>query len=353
MKNKYLKYIICFFSILSIVASPALIVSAGQINSDNTMILSCGRPSSGSSTGFLEVCLRRPDSDELTCRVFSWNIFQEFTHWFPEEQTFTTDMSIRIEFYHNDSTGEDVVNFNFVSIEGLANEYIANIFSVNEGGNRMFGKVNTNGLYYDYSTSLEIVGYHVYGNAIVYGSENVGTEKFFIAYAESGVIYNAITQSQSDYTDKIIANQNENTDKIADNQDKNSQNLVLKIVELILSQNDNTDKITKNQDDNADKIINAGEDVDQPDFDSTNNDLDNTTNQMNKIESEYTLDKTDTQKSLNAGKNFILGTDMHNASIQVKNWIEKFGSDNVVISGFLVACMVLGVCFWIIGRKSW
>lgn len=324
MKVKIIKYIICLFSIISIVASPALFVSATQINSDNTMIMSCGRPSSGSSTGFLEVCLRRPDTDELTCRVFSWNIFQEFTHWFPEEQTFTTDMSIRIEFYHNDSTGEDVVNFNFVSIEGLANEYIANIFSVNESGNRMFGKVNTNGLYYDYATPLEIVGYHVYGNAIVYGSENVGTEKFFIAYAESGVIYNAITQSQDDNTDRIIANQDENTDKIMENQDKNT-----------------------------DKILDAGEDVEQPDFEDTNGKLDDTTNQMNKIEGEYTIDQTSTQSELSKTIDFLNGSEMTEATVQVKNWIEKFASDNWVISGFLVACMSLGLCFWVIGRKSW
>lgn len=124
-------------------------------------------------------------------------------------------------------------------------------------------------------------------------------------------------------------------------------------LQIISNQDENTDKIISNQNENTDKIINAGEDVDQPDFDNTNDSLDNTTKQMQSIEGEYKLDKTSTQKSLNEGKNFIMGTDMQKASVQVKNWIEKFGSDNVVISGFLVACMVLGVCFWVIGRKSW
>lgn len=110
--------------------------------------------------------------------------------------------------------------------------------------------------------------------------------------------------------------------------------------------------IIENQNENTDKILNAGDDVPQPDFDNTNDSIDNTVGKINSIEGQYKIDADATQSALSEGNNFILGTDMQKASIQVKNWIERFGNENIVISGFLVAAMVLGLCFWVIGRKS-
>ncbi len=112
------------------------------------------------------------------------------------------------------------------------------------------------------------------------------------------------------------------------------------------------DAVIQNQNENTDKILNAGDDVPQPDFDNTNDSIDNTVGKINSIEGQYKIDADATQSALSEGNNFILGTDMQKASIQVKNWIERFGSENIVISGFLVAAMVLGLCFWVIGRKS-
>lgn len=135
-------------------------------------------------------------------------------------------------------------------------------------------------------------------------------------------------------TSSIIANQDENTAEITSNQDKNAS------------------QIMANQDKNTDKIVNAGSNVSQPDFGSTNNQIDNTTTQMNNLEGEYQIDQAATTETLNEGQNFLKGSDMQLASIQVKTWIERFTSDNKVIGGFLVSIMCLGLCFWVIGRKA-
>ncbi len=96
----------------------------------------------------------------------------------------------------------------------------------------------------------------------------------------------------------------------------------------------------------------AGSDTAQPDFDSTNSALDSTTAEMQAVENEYKIDQTATSGELNKGSAFISSTDMQRASVQVKSWIEEFASDNKVISSFLVAALCLGLCFWVIGRKT-
>lgn len=116
--------------------------------------------------------------------------------------------------------------------------------------------------------------------------------------------------------------------------------------------NANTDKTIANQNANTDKVLDAGSDTNQPDFAGTNNQLDSTTAQMDSLEGQYKIDPTSTTAELNKGTAFISGSDMNKASIQVKTWIEKFSSDNSVISSFLVAALCLGLCFWVIGRKA-
>ena len=110
--------------------------------------------------------------------------------------------------------------------------------------------------------------------------------------------------------------------------------------------------IMNNQNENTDKLLNAGEDTNQPDFDSTNNALNDTTNQMNALESEYKIDPTATNNTLSSGSAFLSSSDMNKASIQVKSWIEKFSSENTVFTSFIVAALCLGLCFWVIGRKA-
>lgn len=131
-----------------------------------------------------------------------------------------------------------------------------------------------------------------------------------------------------------ISNDNANTNKIISNQDSNA------------------DKITANNNANTDKILNAGSDTTQPDFAGTNGQLDSTTAQMDAIEGQYKIDQQSTTAELNKGSSFLSGTNMNNASIKVKSWIERFASENTVISGFLVAALCLGLCFWVIGRKA-
>ena len=111
-------------------------------------------------------------------------------------------------------------------------------------------------------------------------------------------------------------------------------------------------KIIANQDKNTDKILGAGSDVAQPDFDSTNGQIDDTVGQIESIEGAYKIDAAETQNALDKGNSFLQGSDMHRASIQVKNWIEKFVSDSPMMNGFFIAAMVLGLCFWVIGRKA-
>lgn len=113
-----------------------------------------------------------------------------------------------------------------------------------------------------------------------------------------------------------------------------------------------TQQIIDNQNKNTDKLLNAGSNVEQPDFDNTNNNINNTVGQIDSIEGQYKIDETATQDSLNEGVSFLTGSNMQKASIQVKSWIESFSEDNVVITGFFIACMCLGLCFWVIGRKA-
>lgn len=110
--------------------------------------------------------------------------------------------------------------------------------------------------------------------------------------------------------------------------------------------------ITENQDKNTDKILNAGSDVAQPDFDTTNGQLDDTTAQLGSIEGEYQIDQEETQTALDKGNAFISGSELQLASVQIKTWIEKFTSDNPIMLGFFLSVMCLGLCLWIIGRKA-
>lgn len=103
----------------------------------------------------------------------------------------------------------------------------------------------------------------------------------------------------------------------------------------------------------ADQIADIGSDISQPDFGSTNGALDDTTNQMESLEGEYTIDTEATNEILTSGTQFISGTGMSDGTTLVKRWIEDFADDNKIYISFVTAALCLGLCFWIIGRKGW
>ena len=349
MKTKFIIFLTCFFSIISIVASPALVVSADALFDEEIQALDCSFGDSvvngvsmvlynvetGDVTPLYFNGVREVDNDRGAQLIISSDTP------FKAGERFLILVTLRID---NDSYLSPTNYIKGSYRIGFANERFR-IIKDNTGDNNSYlaytyrsnGRDKTN---YEQFGSISYVDtqYGHYADSIY--TVNKPGEVFdyyrtalYLQATTSGFYSFSLLLYYWDFDVMSI------TEYVANS--------------VIENQDDNTDKIIQNQNENTDKILNFGEDIDQPDFDSANNDLDDTTNQMNKIESQYKLDKDDTQKSLNQGKDFIIGTDMQKASIQVKNWIEKFGSDNVVISGFLISCMALGVCFWVIGRKSW
>jgi len=114
----------------------------------------------------------------------------------------------------------------------------------------------------------------------------------------------------------------------------------------------NTQAIIDNQNQNTDKILDAGSETPMPDFDSLNSDIDKTTSDINAIEGSYNIDDTDAKVVLQQGKSFFDGDSLQSASIHVKGFIERFTEDNVAMKMFFISAMCLGLCFWVIGRKS-
>lgn len=183
-----------------------------------------------------------------------------------------------------------------------------------------------------------IVSVKAYGFIRVYASGGVTqSNNFQVIYGADVVVSNQINNLIA-----IITNQNT---QITDNADKNAN-------EIQANADKNASQIQQNQDKNTDKIINAGSDKAQPDFGSTNDQLDSTTAEMQAVENGYKIDEAATTQELNKGSAFISSTDMQRASVQVKSWIEEFASENKVFSSFLVAALCLGLCFWVIGRKT-
>lgn len=323
MKNKILRFLVVI-CVIVIVASPALFVSASQNNS-NTFVMSCGRPSTGSSSGYVEILLKNLETGTLSVRVFSWNLYQVSSGYNSDKtQLYLTDVSLRVEVIKDyDEYGHEAVVFKIPNIIGLDDSIFGFIYSDLSSSSPFVEHISGSSDSYAYITGREIVGYHFYGNCLFFPEGSFESEEFYVLYAEEGAVYNAIISGQENQTNQIIQGQQQQTDAI-----------------------------TSNQNANTDKLLDAGSDTAQPDFNSANSSVDNTTNQMQSIEGSYKIDVDATQSALSSGNNFILGTDMQKASIQVKNWIERFGNENIVISGFLVAAMVLGLCFWVIGRKS-
>lgn len=134
--------------------------------------------------------------------------------------------------------------------------------------------------------------------------------------------------------------------------DNESFVLLESIRNLLLSNADSLSLQIQNDNLNTDRILDAGSDNAQPDFDSANGKLDDTVGQIESIEGSYQIDQAATNTALSTGSSFLQGSDMQRASIQVKTWIERFSSENRVVTGFLIAAMVLGLCFWVIGRKA-
>ena len=117
--------------------------------------------------------------------------------------------------------------------------------------------------------------------------------------------------------------------------------------------NDNRGKFIIREYTQADQIADIGSDISQPDFGSTNDSLGTIADDLKSFDEEYKIDMEQTSSDLESGMSTLNGTDMQQASIQVKNWIERFANENTVYTGFLIGGLTLAVCFWVIGRKGW
>lgn len=344
MKTKIFKFLILMLSSIIIASTSLFPVSAAQ-NSSNTYKLSISRPSTGSSTGYAEVLIEDSSGNNYV-RVFSWCISQVAI----SNDTLVGYITSVPLLLNVSSSG---ITFKFPAMIGVEGTFFADIHTINNGQNYYYQRINNSD---EWTFSGKIKSLHAYGNYALNGSDTLSNAEFYVLYSDNGPIYNAIVNGQQDQTDLIIQGQEAQTSSITSNQNKNTSSIISNYNsntdKLTSNQNKNTSSIIANQNANVSKIIGAGSDVAQPDFAGTNSSLDGTVHSIENIEGNYQLDQTATTSTLNEGTNFLSGTQMQRASLQVKSWIERFTSENQVITGFLISALCLGLCFWVIGRKS-
>lgn len=219
LKKKLKKFLPFLLSCIILVSSFTFVSFAKQTSS-NTFVMSCGTPSTGSGTGYLEILLF--DGTNYYVRTFMWNVSlmqnnpQEPYYYFTD-----VSMDIRISKDKTDDKYTNVVFSLFTTGTGLGvNNYLrGNIYSFlsDDGDMRTFSVTeygDTTSKDFTYPTSLQIVGVHAYGNCDVTIDISGATKEFYVLYAEDGAIYNAIRNGQQDQTDQIKENQDKNTDKI-------------------------------------------------------------------------------------------------------------------------------------------
>lgn len=186
MLKKRLKKYICFLSAVVIAfSSYCLNVSAAQTNS-NTYKISMARPSTGSSTGYMEVLLEDSSGGRFV-RVFSWNVVQRSS-------------VNNFDFEENDYPLRVVVSPSKVVFEFLywlsddSNvswyELEAYIMSFSSGNSYQIQHFSGDEDSWTYSSSdYSVISYHVYGNHAVSESGMQDTE-FYVLYADEVVQYN-------------------------------------------------------------------------------------------------------------------------------------------------------------------
>lgn len=105
----------------------------------------------------------------------------------------------------------------------------------------------------------QIMGYKIYGNGVDWASTlpaGSGTYNWSVMYSETSTLYDAIMS----IAESSIGSSGSITQNATDNANKIQQN-----------QNENTDKITQNEDKNTDKIINNQNQLQQQEKDETQN----------------------------------------------------------------------------------
>lgn len=305
MKGKIKKLLLSFLLITVIIIASSPFVSAETLIMTNPY----SKPQLTENNGFVELLYKNGDGSYSSC-IWLWNCV--------DAQSSKTLVNVTIN-----------VNGVVFSPSYASGSGAFSVVYVDSSGYKEFSNIlYLPGVNYTKTFGSVAVAAHVYGNYndIIYNLPNPPITNFEIVYGGDIQLVsdvNAILE--------VLRSQNE---------------------AFITSQNQNTDKIIQNQQENTDKLLDAGSDVEQPDFSGTNGEIDNTVGQIESVEGSYQIDQAATQEALNSGNSFLQGTDMQRAQVQVKTWIEKFTSDNSVISGFLIAAMVLGLCFWVIGRKA-
>ncbi len=221
-------------------------VSAKQTSS-NTFVMSCGTPSTGDTTGYLEILMKDPNTGDYTSRVFMWSASDSIGTLVGENYVYETDLTLDISIIKSDD--RDVVRFYCTdSGKGVS----ARIYSLDAFNQRYIGSTIGYGQsknYFDYDTSYDIVSYHIYGSYGLSVSGSLPMTEFYVLYAENGVIFNAITSGQQEQTNQIIQGQQEQTDKITQNDDENTQAII-----------DNQNQLAENEKNQANSIGNGGMD---------------------------------------------------------------------------------------------
>lgn len=346
MKTKYLKFLSVFVAVI-IAFSCFLFVPASAVTQPYCGF-SWSQPPAGDDCGYVEFLCKK---DGLPCAiVYSFKQVNNYTLESVNDiygYVDATRSSAKVTFTNNGYYPFVFGGFFYRWEAGYINYETLSVASSDEGdivyeiwlpdGFTIY-KVRCYGFLkqgFDSSTVDSLFNGNNSFGPITYGNDTIVNDKLDTIISILRSFNNDdIVQSIEVGTSSIVQNDKNNTDTITANQ------------------NSNTDKITANQNSNTDKMLNAGSDVNQPDFAGTNNQLDNTTAQMNALEGQYKIDPTSTTAELNKGTVFISGSNMQKASVQVKTWIERFSSENPVISSFLVAALCLGLCFWVIGRKA-
>lgn len=314
MKTKILKISSVFVAVIIAFSCFTFSISA---DTGTVYAISHQKPNANNYDGYLEVLMKNPSQGGLQVYTYYWNISgfsynTNDTTVFPVMYFRISSSSITFDYLFSAGNSDD--DFYFGLLYGFVRS-VDGAYIYDYQGSSSSNCISGNFWVPEW---LEVIGVKVYGNGVIsnshLGSDNGGS--WSVVYGADNVLYNQ-----------------------------------LEIIKTILAAQNNNDIIV-NQDKNTDRIINSGSDKAQPDFGAANTQLDSTTAEMQAVENGYKIDEAATTQELNKGSAFISSTDMQRASVQVKSWIEEFASENKVFSSFLVAALCLGLCFWVIGRKT-
>lgn len=232
LKSKTIKIFIALLVIISVLVVP---VSAAQ-SSDNTFIMACGTPSVSNYTGYIEVLLKDKQTKLHSVRTFMWSVYEWGLMKGEESNAINfNDVNVNVVITDGDANGYCQLEFRISQMSGVTSVLYGNIFSIHSKAKSGVSAVIEGSFSYDngpdenykYRTTSEVVAYHVSPNTTVDSYSNyISHKEFYVLYAESGAVYNAITNGQQDQTDQIIQGQEQQTEDIKDNQDRNTQAII-------------------------------------------------------------------------------------------------------------------------------